>query len=218
MRVARFDSDTAGTPAEREALLADFAKGDVPLLVGTQLLVHQPGVPRVPLVGVLKPEALLGLSDYRAAQKAFESVSAMLDLRRDGPGAEAVVQTAAPAHFAVAAAAAGDYRAFYDREIESRRMLGYPPFAELAEVTILGRDVRSLGAKSRELLALFKTAGTGLEVLGPAFPPVARVKGLTRVQFVLKAADRETIDRALRESLAKLRLKKTVSFSYSPFA
>lgn len=217
VRVARFDSDTAGTPAEREALLADFAKGAVPLLVGTQLLVHQPGVPRVPLVGVLKPEALLGLSDYRAAQKAFESVSAMLDLRRDGPGAEAVVQTAAPAHFAVAAAAAGDYRAFYEKEIESRRMLGYPPFAELAEVTILGRDVRSLGAKSRELLALFKASGPGLEVLGPAFPPVARVKGLTRVQFVLKAADRETIDRALRESLPKVRLKRSVAFSYSPF-
>jgi primosomal protein N' (replication factor Y) len=218
VRVARFDSDTAGTPAVREALLGDFAKGAIPLLVGTQMLVHQPGVPKVGLVGILRPESLLGFSDYRAGQKTFEAVSAMLDLRRDGPGAEAVVQTSAPVHFSIEAAAAGDYRAFYEKEIAFRRMLNYPPFSSLAEVTIQGRDVRALGGRSRELLALFQTHAPALEVLGPAFAPVARVKDLTRVQFVLKAAGRETIDRALRESLTKVRLKKTVTFSYSPFS
>ncbi len=80
-----------------------------------------------------------------------------------------------------------------------------------------GRDVRTLGAKSRELRALFQKCAPGLEVLGPAFAPVARVRDISRVQFILKAADRETIDRALRESLPKIRLKKTIVFSYSPF-
>jgi len=216
-RTARFDADAAGEPRERERLLADFTRGRIPFLIGTSLLVHRPGAPKAKLVAVLRPEAILGFSDYRAGQKAFEAVSAMLDFRLEEPGAEAVVQTAAPVHYAIAAAAAGDYRAFYDREIEFRRIMGYPPFTSLAEVILQGRDVRALGARSRELRADLAKHGPALEVLGPAFAPVSRVKELSRVQFILKAADRGTIDRALRETLAKVRLKKSVTFSYSPF-
>jgi primosomal protein N' (replication factor Y) len=216
-RIGRFDADAAGEPRARKTLLDDFARGRVPFLVATRLLLHQPGAAKARLVAVLRPEAILGFSDYRAGQKTFEAVSAMLDFRPDSPDAEAVVQTAAPVHFAVAAAAAGDYRAFYDQEIEFRRVLGYPPFAHLAEVLLQGRDVRTLGARSRELRAAFLSHAPGLEVLGPAFAPVARVKDLTRVQFVLKSADRDLIDRALRGALPQVRLKKTITFSYSPF-
>jgi primosomal protein N' (replication factor Y) len=217
VRVGRFDADTAGGPDEREALIAAFAKGKVPLLVGTQLLVHHPGVPKVKLVGILRPEALLGFSDYRAGQKTFEAVSAMMELCEDEAGAEAVIQTAAPPHFSIEAAAAGDYRAFYGREVEFRRALNYPPFSSLAEVLLQGRDVRALGAKSRELRALLLKHAPGLEVLGPAFASVARVRDVTRVQFILKARERETIDRALAEALPRVRLKKSVLYSYSPF-
>jgi len=215
--VARFDADTASKPADRERILADFAKGRTPLLVATQLLVHQAGVPKAGLVAILRPEYLLGFSDYRAGQKTFEAVSAMLDLLHDASDAEGVIQTASPTHFAVAAAAAGDYRAFFEKEIEFRRILSYPPFASLAEVLLQGRDVRSLGARSRELRGLFQKHAPALEVLGPAFAPVSRVRDVSRVQFILKAAERETIDRALRDALPRIRLKKTVIFSYSPF-
>ncbi|MGZ5478273.1 MAG: replication restart helicase PriA [Candidatus Aminicenantales bacterium] len=217
VRIARFDADTASKPEDRKRILADFAKGAIPLLIGTQLLVHQAGVPKVGLVAVLRPEYLLGFSDYRAGQKTFEAVSAMLDFAREAPDGEAVVQTAPPVHFTIDAAAAGDYQAFYDKEIEFRRVLNYPPFASLAEVVLQGRDVRALGAKSRELRALLQKHAPGLEVLGPAFAPVARIRDVSRVQFILKAAERVTIDRALADSLPKIRMKKTVTFSYSPF-
>jgi len=217
VRTARFDADSASKPEDRVRLLADFAKGKVPLLVATQLLAHQPGVPKAGLVAVIRPEYLLAFSDYRAGQKTYQAVSAMLDLLRDTPGAEGVIQTAPPVHFTVAAAAAGDYQAFYDREIKFRRILSYPPFTSLAEVVLQGRDVRSLGAKSRELRSLLQKHAPGLEVLGPAFAPLARVRDVSRVQFILKAAERETIDRALRDSLPRIRLKRSVVFSYSPF-
>ena len=179
-------------------------------------MAHQPGLPKAGLVGVLRPEDLLGFSDYRASQRAFESVSAMLEHVREAEDAEAVVQTAPPVHFAIAAAAAGDYAAFYDREIEFRRVLGYPPFASQAEVILMGRDVRALAARSRELRALLRDR-PGLEVLGPAFAPVSRVRDVSRVQFVLRAAERAALDRAIGETLPKLRLKRTVTFSYAPF-
>jgi primosomal protein N' (replication factor Y) len=217
VRTARFDADTASSPQDRRRLLADIAKGRAPLVVGTQLLVHQPGLPKAGLVAVLRPEYLLGFSDYRAGQKTYEAVSAMLDLVRDAPDAEAVVQTAAPVHFTIAAAAAGDYAAFFEKEIEFRRVLNYPPFTSLAEVVLQGRDVRALGARSRQLRAVFQKYAPGLEVLGPAFAPVSKVRNVSRVQFILKAAARATIDGALDDALPKVRLKASIAFSYSPF-
>jgi primosomal protein N' (replication factor Y) len=215
--VARFDADTAGTREEREKILRAFSAGRIPLLVGTQFLAYQPGIPRVRLVGVLSPETLLGFSDYGAGQKTFQAVSRMLEFCEAGAGSEAVIQTRAPAHSSIQAAAAGDFRAFYEREIEFRRAMNYPPFAALAEVTLYGRDMRSLAARSRELGALLRRHEPELEVLGPALASVVRVRDVSRVQVVLKAARRQTIDRALDEALPRVRLKKTVAFSYSPF-
>lgn len=216
-RVARFDADTASKAGDKERILDEFRRGRIPFLVGTQLLVHQPAVPQVGLVGILRPEALLGLSDYRAGQRTFQAVAAMTELCRAGPDAEVVIQTAPPVHFSIQAAAEGDYRGFFEQEIAFRRLLSYPPAGSLAEVILQGRDVRALAGRSRRLAALLKEHGPGLEVLGPALASAPRARGLTGVQFILKAATRETIDRALRESLPAVRLKKSFVFSYSPF-
>jgi primosomal protein N' (replication factor Y) len=215
--VARFDADTAGLREEREKILRGFSAGRIPLLVGTQLLAHQPGIPRVRLVGIISPETLLGFSDYGAGQKTFQAVSRMLEFCEPGAGSEAVIQTRAPAHYSIQAAAAGDFMAFYEREIEFRRVMNYPPLAALAEVTLQGRDVRALAARSREFGALLRRYEPEIEILGPALASIVRVRDVSRVQIILKAARRETIDRALDESLPRIRLKKAVVFSYSPF-
>lgn len=215
--VARFDADTATDRDKREKILAGFAKGKIPILIGTQLLAYQPGVPRVRLVGILSPETLLGFSDYRAGQKTFQAVSRMTEFCEPGPESEVVIQTPVPAHFSIQAAATRDFRAFYEREIEFRKVMNYPPLAALAEVTLQGRDVRTLGARSREFRTLLRRFEPELEVLGPALAAVIRVKDIFRIQVILKARRRETIDRAIDESLPTIRLKKSLVFSYSPF-
>ncbi len=214
-RIARFDADAVSTAGERESVIAEFRRGKIPFLVGTQLLVHQPGVPKVGLVTILKPETLLGLPDYRAGQRTFQAVAAMMEMCRNEPGAEAVIQTAKPVHYAIQAAAEGDPPAFLEKELAFRALMSYPPAAALVEVFLQGRDVRALAANSRKLAELLKRHGPELEVLGPAL--AARVRGLARVQIVLKAKDRGTIDEALRASLPAVRAKKSVVFSYSPF-
>lgn len=216
-RVARFDADAVSSAGDRERILGEFRRGKIPFLVGTQLLVHQSGVPKVGLVGILKPEALLGLSDYRAGQRTFQAVAAMMEICRNEPDAEAVIQTASPVHFSIQTAAEGDFRGFFEKEIAFRRLLSYPPSAALAEVFLQGRDVRALAGSSRRLAALLKKHEPGLEILGPALASVPRARGVSGVQFILKAKSRETIDRALRGSLPAVRLKKSVIFSYSPF-
>ena len=214
--IGRFDSDTAPGREEREKIIHGFSKGRIPVLVGTQLLAHQPGVPRVRLVGILAPETLLAFSDYRGSQRTFQAVSRMTEFCESAAGSEVVVQTPAPVHFSIRAAASRDYRSFYDQEIEFRRVMNYPPLAALAELTLEGRDMRTLAGKSRDLRAILRTFEPELEVLGPALASVVRVRDISRVQLILKARRRETIDRALDASLPRVRLKKSVVFSYSP--
>jgi primosomal protein N' (replication factor Y) len=215
--VARFDADAAPGREERERILHDFAKGRTAVLVATELLAHQPGVPRVRLVGVLSPESLLGLSDYRVSQRTFQAVSRMCEFCQTAAGAGIVIQTQAPVHYSIQAAATGDYPAFAGRESEFRKLMNYPPFAALAEVTIQGREMRSVAAGAREFRAGLRGFEPELEVLGPALASVVRVRDLVRVQVILKARRREAIDRALDACLPRLRLRKSVAFSYAPF-
>ena len=215
--VGRADSDAASGREERGRILRAFGKGRIPVLLGTRLLAGGLGPAKARLVGILSPEILLGFSDYRAGQRTFQAVSAMMEFCDAGSGGEVVIQTPAPRHYSIEAAAAGDYRAFYEREIEFRRLLGYPPFSVLAEVTLFGAERRSLAAKSRALKNLLSEYEPELEVVGPAFAPVSRVKDVSRVQVILKAAGRAVVDRALAAALPRIRLRKTVSFSYSPF-
>ncbi len=215
--IARFDSDTAAGREERERILKGYSRGRIPILIGTQLLAHQSAVPRARLVGILSPEALLGFSDYHAAQKTFQTVAGMTEFCDSADGGEIVVQTTSPCHFSIRAAADGDYGMFYDREIEFRRMMNYPPFTALAEITLMGREVRPLAAKSRQLKSLLEKHQPDVEILGPAFAPIGRIKDISRVQVILKSRSREVIDRALDETLPRIRLRKSVVFSYSPF-
>jgi primosomal protein N' (replication factor Y) len=215
--VGRIDADTASVREERERILHAFSRGRIPVLIGTQLLAHQPGVPRVRLVGILSPETLLAFSDFRASQRTFQDVSRMIEFCEPAPGSEVVIQTPAPAHYSIRAAGEKDFQSFYESEIEFRRVMSYPPFTALAEVTLQGRDLRSLAAKARKFRALLQRHEPELEVLGPALASVVRVRDVVRVQAVLKARDRATVDQALDDALPVLGPHKTVAFSYSPF-
>ncbi len=215
--LARFDQDTVSRPKDRDDVIRDFTKGKIPLLVGTQLLSFQPGVPAVPLLGIISPETLLGFADYRASQRTFQTVSQMMTFLDNSPDSTAVIQTPHPVPFSIEAAADGNFPSFYQREIDFRRLMNYPPYSSLAEVTLVGRDKRALAGKARAFRTLLEPFEPELEILGPAFATIGRMKDFYRIQVICKAARRKTIDHALRESLPRIRLKKTVRFSYSPF-
>ena len=141
--MACFDSDVVRRDADRERIIQEFRKGKIPLLLGTRLLACRTDVPKVRLAGIVSPETLLGFSDYRASQKVSGSITQMISFVEDDEGAEAVIQTSCPSDPSIRAAAEGNFPAFYETEIEARRLLNYPPFTHLAEVLLRGRDLRS---------------------------------------------------------------------------
>jgi len=210
-RVKIVDSDTARRWSELETARLAVEKGEVDIVIGTQLLAHQADWPEASLVGILNPEVTLNRADFRSSQKTFHSIDRMLSLLDGKPGAEAVIQTEFPPHFSVRAAAEGLYLDFFESEIEMRRLMNDPPFSRVAEITLQGGNLRTLAGKARELASLARASGEPVEILGPALVSQARPGGLNRVQVILKAANKNALDSLLSRALPKIRLKKSVS-------
>ena len=209
-RVEIFAADEAGRKEKREALLGAFARKEIDILVGTQYLAHQPGLPPVTLVGVLHPEMILHLADFRSGQKAFLSISGAFRFLREGAASQLHVQTSAPEHYSIREAARGDYPAFFEQEIKFRRLLDYPPFSFLAEVLFSGENTRQVAATARMFATRVRDSRKDVQVFGPSVALMARKRGLFRVQLGLKARRLETLSGVLGPALKGIRLRKSV--------
>lgn len=209
-QITSFDSDRVRTRQDQEKILSRFAYRKIDILLGTQFLAHQESLVPASMVVILYPEALLTLPDFRASQKTFQTVSQMARCLADEEGSRLFVQTANPDHHSIRHAAFGDYHRFYDQEIQYRRMLDYPPFSRLAEVILTGENLRSLAGESRKIFAFVKDRDPGIETWGPALAPVSRIRGKFRIQVILKSKKKRALDRALMESLNRVKSKKNV--------
>jgi len=143
---------------------------------------------------VLLADLSLNVPDFRAAERTLQLLVQVAGRagRGDAPG-RVVVQTFRPEHPSVAAAARHDYAGFMARELDRRRALGYPPFARLVNLRLDGPDGAAVERAAREVAArvrrLARELGLGEEsVVGPAPPPLERVRGRWRWQILLRAA------------------------------
>jgi primosomal protein N' (replication factor Y) len=209
-RIGLFDTDVVKGRGIEERILRSFQRGKIDILIGTQLLVHQAGLPQVSLVAILHPETILMLSDFRASQRTFQTLNQMMKFLRDSSEAEAVIQTALPYHFSIRQGAFQDYLSFYRQEIQFRRLMNYPPFSHIIEVLFQGKDLRSVARQSREFRASLRKGGEGIEILGPALAPVTKVKGRNRIQVILKARKKGKLDEVLRKPLRSIKLRKSI--------
>jgi len=207
-RVACFATDLS--KREQERILRSFWRGKIDILVGTQLLAHQEDLPPASLVAILFPETILTLSDYRASQKTFQTLSQMMKFLSSDNRAEVIIQTALPHHFSIRQAAFEDYFSFFRQELKFRRLMNYPPFSHMVEVLFQGENLRNVARKSREFSAEVKSCAEDIEILGPALASVSKVRGMHRVQVILKAGRKKKLDDVLRRSLKTVRLRKSI--------
>ena len=191
-RVARLDRDAATSAERLTDLLSRFARGEVDVLVGTQMVAKGHDFPGVTLVVVVSADTGLLLPDFRAAERTFQLVTQVAG--RAGRGSEAgrvLVQTWHPEVEAVARVGDHDHDGFADRELAWREALAWPPFSRLVAVRVEGEDAgqtadaaRRLGAR---LATLLPPPESGVRLLGPAPAPIPRLRGRTRWQLLLKA-------------------------------
>ncbi|HTZ74366.1 MAG TPA: primosomal protein N' [Candidatus Aquilonibacter sp.] len=202
-RVARLDRDTVRTKREYQQVLGAFAKGDIDVLVGTQMVAKGHDFQRVTLVGVVAADQALSRPDFRAAEKTFQLLTQVAGRAGRGDLAgEVLVETYYPDHYAIQYAARQDYTSFYEKEAHFRRMLHYPPFTALASVIVRDKKVENAIRWSRALGGCFAPyEERGVKVLGPAAAPLARLRSEYRFQFVLKSQQRAMLGRALQAGL-----------------
>src|SRR5438132_4285106 len=205
--VDRLDRDAAQRLGAQRRILRDWRAGTTDILVGTQMVSKGHDVPGVTLVAVLLADLSLNVPDFRAAERTFQLLVQVAGRagRGDTPG-RVVVQTFRPEHPSVAAAAHHDYAGFMARELDRRRTLGYPPFARLVNLRLDGQDGAAVERAARELAGRMRRRapelGLGEEsVVGPAPPPLERVRGRWRWQILLRSGD----VRALRTLAAAAR-------------
>ncbi len=212
--VFRLDADTAGAKDAVPELLARFAAAPAGLLVGTQMVAKGHDFPDVTLGVVVDADATLRFPDFRAEERTFALIAQLAGRAGRGPrGGRVLVQTTAPDAPAIVAAARHDARGFVAGELERRRALEYPPFADLIRIVCSAAAAGPPRAAAGEIAAA--VAGTaGATVLGPA--PLFRLRGRHRSQVVVKAHDRAAAVAAVRGAVdvaANRREHREVAFS-----
>jgi primosomal protein N' (replication factor Y) len=209
-RVSRLDRDLASRRGAVEKVLAAFETGEIDVLVGTQMIAKSHDFPRVTLVGVVDADVGLGLPDFRAAERTFQLLTQVAGRagRADLAG-EVILQSHWPDHYALRLACAQDYGAFFEREMEFRRTMGYPPSTALVNLILRSRDAASAATDADGIARRLREAASGrYRVLGPARAPLARLKQEHRFQILLKgdrASMREAVRRALVERYGETR-------------
>ncbi len=206
-RIARLDRDIARSARRLAELLDGFSHGAYDVLVGTQMIAKGHHFPRVTLVGVLSADMSLALPDFRAGERTFQLLTQVAGRagRGDAPG-RVIVQAFRSDHPALRAAIAQDYDTFLASELPARELMHYPPATALANLIVQDREQPVAFERAARLADAVRLAGAGrVVVLGPTSAPLARLRGLWRVQLLVRAERRGRIADALRQAIAPLR-------------
>ncbi|MGV0025137.1 primosomal protein N' [Phormidesmis priestleyi] len=186
LRTIRFDSDTTRNKGAHRALLTKFAQREADLLVGTQMLTKGIDLPQVTLVGIIAADGLLNLQDFRASERAFQTLLQVAGRagRGDEPG-RVILQTYSPEHPVIEAVQRQEYEPFVTSELQQRSALNYPPYGKLALLRFSAMNP-AVVQKAAERVAQTLSQSDDYELLGPAPATVLRVAGRYRWRILLK--------------------------------
>ncbi len=205
VRTLRLDADTTTTKTSYEEILGAFRKKEADVMIGTQMVTKGHDFPSVTLVGVIMADTMLYTSDYRAAEKAFSMLTQVIG--RAGRAKDrgvAVIQTNSPNDQTILLAAKQDYEGFYENEIKIRRAYEFPPFCDLAVLTLTSAREDLLDKFSDGLLSRLKEEIEALSVpakaYGPFEAPIYKSGGKYRKRIIVKCK----LTNKLREVFSKI--------------
>jgi primosomal protein N' (replication factor Y) len=213
-RIARMDRDTTTRKGAHGRLVTAMAAGAFDILIGTQMVAKGHDFSAVTLVGVISADSALNLPDFRSAERVFALLSQAAG--RAGRGARpgrVLIQTWSPDHYALEFVARHDYHGFAAVELAQRQALDYPPFGHLANLVLAGDDAAQVAAAAELLAAGLSRSLGGVELLGPAPCLLQKLRGRSRMQLLLKAAQRPALRRLLDRVVAGSRLPGGVTLT-----
>ena len=204
-RIARMDSDTMRRPGSHQRVLSAFRGGEIDLLLGTQMIAKGLDFPNVLLVGVINADTALHFPDFRAAERTFQLVTQVAGRTGRGDrGGRVVVQTFSPEHPAIQAASRHDYELFATDELINRKRFNYPPLGSVARIIIRGtveKNAETVAATLRDRLdSARKSLDATVRILGPAPPPMAKLRGKFRFHILLQSTNSEELGETIRRA------------------
>lgn len=224
--VIRMDNDTTSGKDGHAKLLSRFRAREAQVLVGTQMIAKGLDFPEVTLVGAVLADTTLNMPDYRAPERTFQLLTQVAGRagRADKEG-EVVIQTYMPEHYAIVAAAAQDYRAFYQMEFARRKRGLYPPFTMMARLLCTAQNTETAQAVSCELLKkLDAFVGGRLHLRRRVLfmrqddAPIKFLRGSYRAQVLVKLLEHSDSREALNymQELADMDWPCTVQLEINP--
>ncbi len=218
-RIARMDSDTMRRPGSHQRVLSAFRAGGVDILLGTQMIAKGLDFPNVLLVGVINADSALHFPDFRAAERTFQLVTQVAGRTGRGDrGGRVIVQTFSPEHPAIQAASRHDYFQFATDELVHRRKFNYPPLGSIARIIVRGEVEDLTEATAQSLLGRLESArqalGHEVRILGPAPPPISKLRGKYRFHILLQSVDPAHLNETIRRSIESFKIPEKDDVQY----
>lgn len=235
-RILRMDYDTTRAKDAYEKILQAFSNHEADILIGTQMIVKGHDFSNVTLVGVLAADMSLHVNDFHAAERTFALLTQAAGRAGRGklPG-NVVIQTYDPDHYAIRTAKEQDYEAFYDKEIEYRRLMHYPPVWNMLLVHVTSPDESECGSMSQQVydIASQMISHTDenqshddrhlIQLIGPADATIAKVNDIYRKVIYMKTSDyaalisiKDGIEQAVKADTAMKHAN--ISFDFNPMS
>jgi primosomal protein N' (replication factor Y) len=199
--VMRWDRDSVGSARGHQEMMERFRAGEARVLIGTQMIAKGLHFPSVTLVGAVQADVGLAVPDYRAGERTFQLLFQVAGRSGRGAPGKVIIQTYQPENYAIRAAAAQDYRRFYEEDLSYRRQHGNPPFGRLVRLTYTHLNKAKCEQEAVRLAISLSKAQeewglSDVEVLGPMPAYPTRLRGHYRWQVTLRGAKpRNLLDR-----------------------
>lgn len=200
-RIMRMDSDSMTTRRRYEEAFLAFSRGEIDILLGTQMIAKGLDFPRVTLVGIVTADTSLQLPDFRSAERTFQLLVQVAGRagRGERPGT-VILQTFTPQHYAITSALSQNYEKFVAYELKMRQDLGYPPFGKLLRVMVEAGDEKAVRKRAEELAEVIRNnfQARQLEMLGPTPAPILKINDRYRWHIIVKSSHLAAISQCAR--------------------
>jgi primosomal protein N' (replication factor Y) len=210
-KVDRMDLDTTRGKHAYEKIITRFEQQELDILIGTQMLTKGLDFRNVSLVGVMNADALLNFPDYRAHERSFQLLTQVAGRAgRTKKRGKVIIQTYNPFHQILKQVTTGEYENMFSEQVYEREQFKYPPANRIIKITFKHKNYNVLNEAADWFSSALKT-NFGGNVLGPEYPPVARIRN-QYLKHVLVKMDK-------KESAAKTKLYiKRIEKSFNAIA
>ncbi|PKL82638.1 MAG: primosomal protein N' [Ignavibacteriae bacterium HGW-Ignavibacteriae-3] len=188
VKIERVDSDAINKKGKLGEILNSFGKGEIDILVGTQMVSKGLDFANVTLVGVVAAETSLWIPDFRADERTFQLLTQVSGRSgRSEKEGEVIIQTQNQKHFVLQKVLMNDYKGFYENEIALREQFEYPPFIRIALIEIKDEREDRTKAAAKDFFEYLSKFGKGLKISPPTEAVIYKIKGSFRFQILIKS-------------------------------